>query len=317
MFINTFKRIPFFITGVVICSVLCGPLPPAHGKLNVVATTTDLAAIVEEVGKNLVQVDFICRGYQDPHYVDPKPSFMVLVNRADLLVYHGLDLEGSWLPQFIEGSRNRSIRFGQTGNLDMSIAIDTLLDIPAGVVDRSMGDIHPFGNPHYTNDPQNVMKLADFLADRLSILDPKNGPAYRRQAMDFKNRLGSRLKEWLKRLKPFAGSKVVTYHRNWSYFFNRFGLDYLGNVEIRPGILPSPRHLAELAMEMKRRNSRVIFNANYYPSKWSRLLARKTGARVVVLPIHVLGAPEIKTYFDLMEFLVSSFERELSRENSK
>ncbi len=285
---------------------------PALAKLNIVSTTTDLAAIAEEVGGSLVEVNFICRGYQDPHYVDPKPSFMRLMNRADLLLYHGLDLEGTWLPQIIEGSRNRKVRFGQMGNLDMSLGIDPILEIPQGIVDRSMGDIHPFGNPHYSMDPVNGMTLADSVAERLSILDPDNEKTYHANADAFKSRVASKLKGWHKKLHDFEGTRIATYHRSWSYFFHRFGLKYLGNIEIRPGILPSPRHLAELSVEMKRRKSKLILNANYYPPKWAELLAKKSGGSVAVLPVHIKGEPQVNTYIELIDYLVDQIADKLS-----
>ncbi len=309
----SYKNFSFFKTVFLLGILSLYFVPPTWAKLNVVGTTENLAALAKEVGQNLAVVKSIARGYQDPHHVDPKPSYMVMVNRADLLLYHGLDLESAWLPQLIEGSRNRQIRFGQIGHLDLSQSVDQILEIPFGVVDRSMGDVHPFGNPHYTMDPLNGIRIAHSIAERMSILDPENESLYKSNAGAFETKVNTKLKQWENRLRKFSDKKIVTYHRNWSYFFARFGLQYLGNVEIRPGILPSPRHLADLAVEMKRQHSNLIINTNYFPTKWSDLLAQKTNARVVVLPAMVNGIPEARDYISFIEYLVNRYEQELSK----
>jgi ABC-type Zn uptake system ZnuABC Zn-binding protein ZnuA len=299
-------KAPYFLFLFLLCPVW------AFSAVNVVTTTEDLAAIAQEVGGQWITANSISRGYQDTHYVDPKPSYMVLVNRANLLIYTGLDLESSWLPQLIEGSRNRQIRFGQIGHLDVSTAVEHILEIPSGPVDRSMGDVHPFGNPHYTNDPINAIAIAQAIADRLGLLDPEHSAAYKINAEQFSAKIKTKLKEWQARLAPFKGAKIVTYHREFSYFFNRFGLEYLGNVEIRPGILPSPKHLAELAVEMKRHNCKLIINENYFPTQWSDLLASKTGAKVVVMPMMVNGSSDVPDYIRLIDYTVERFAQELA-----
>lgn len=284
---------------------------PAHAGLNVITTTEDIASLVREVGREYVTVASIVKGYQDPHYAEAKPSFMVKINRADLLVYIGMELEIGWLPLVIEGSRNPNIRLGQPGHLDLSTAI-TPIEVPAGEVDRSMGDIHPFGNPHYHLDPANGLLMARAIAERLALLDPGRETEYKSNLEDFRNRLESKLKQWTARMEKFRGAKVAAYHLTWSYFLKRFGLEYAGVIENKPGIPPSPKHLAELAEAMKRHKIKAILNDNYMDPSFANLLGQKTGAAVLVLPASVGGVPEAKDYIGLFDYAVARLEQALS-----
>ncbi|MBI4390111.1 MAG: zinc ABC transporter substrate-binding protein [Nitrospinae bacterium] len=279
--------------------------------MNVVTTTADIAALVKEVGGGHVSVTSISKGYQDPHYVEAKPSYMLKVNRADLLVYVGMELEIGYLPLLIEGGRNPNIRLGQPGLLDLSTAI-VPIEVPVGEVDRSMGDVHPYGNPHYHLDPANGPLMAGLIADRLSLLDPDHAPEYKSNLENFRKRMEAKLKEWGARMEKFKGTRIVTYHLLWSYFMKRFGLEYAGVVENKPGISPSPKHLLELAETMKRQKIKFILMNDYTDPSFANLLKEKTGASVLILPGSVGGIPEVKDYTGLFDYLIAKVEQALS-----
>ncbi|MBI4383246.1 MAG: zinc ABC transporter substrate-binding protein [Nitrospinae bacterium] len=274
-------------------------------------TTEDIASLVKEVGGDHVSVTSIAKGYQDAHYVEAKPSYMLKINRADLLIYIGMELEIGYLPLLIEGGRNPNIRLGQPGLLDLSSSIAPI-EVPVGEVDRSMGDVHPYGNPHYPLDPANGPLMAGLIAGRLSLLDPDHAPEYKTNLENFRKRVDAKLKEWSARMERFKGTRIVTYHLLWSYFMKRFGLEYAGVVENKAGIPPSPKHLLELADTMKRQKIKLILTNNYTDPSFSNLLAEKTGATVLVLPGYVDGVPEVRDYIGLFDYLIDKIERALS-----
>ncbi|GJL79838.1 MAG: adhesin [Nitrospinaceae bacterium] len=284
-------------------------------KINVVTTTEDIASIVREVGGNRVAVQSIARGYQDPHVVEAKPSYMLKINRADLLAYQGLELEVGWLPLLIQGGRNKKVMPGQLGHLDVSHAI-TPLEVPAGQLDRSMGDVHPLGNPHYTLNPENGLLIAAVIAERLSQLDPSGSQSYQANLEKFRQRLKAKVVEWKSRLEKFKGSKVVTYHTTWSYLLDFFKIESVGAIENRPGIPPSGRHLAELATLMNQTGTKVILQANYFDDEFSQLLASKTEATVLALPVAVGGTEEAQDTFTLFEILVDKLEKAFAKHQS-
>ena len=230
---------------------------PASAALKVVATTADLAAITSEVGGTKVQVDALAKGYQDPHFVEPKPSFILLVSRADLLVLVGRELEIGWLPPLINSSRNSKIQVGASGYLDASQNVK-ILEIPTGQITRAMGDVHPAGNPHYWLDPGNGRRIAATIRDKLSELSPADKAYFAERYNDFDKRLAVAEKKWDAAMLPYKGTKIVTYHRSWPNFVERFGLDVIGYVEPKPGIPPSPSHTLELIEEMKRQGVKLI-----------------------------------------------------------
>ena len=275
-----------------------------------VTTTSDLASIAKEVGGSLVIVDALVKGYQDPHYIQPKPSFMVKVNRADLLIYQGLELEIGWLPVLIDGARNPNIRLGQPGHLDASEGISKL-EVPTGEVDRSMGDIHPYGNPHYHLDPENGFIIAQSIYNKLSELDPENGPQYKVNLNQFRKRLKEKIKQWKIRMADFQGAQIVTYHKLWSYFTNQFQLKVLDTVEIKPGVPPTTKHLARLTDQMIQKKINLIVQATYYKSEFSNMVARKTGGTVLTLPAFVGGTPEAKDYFSLFDIITEELGKVL------
>ena len=242
----------------------------ARADLRVVTTTTDLADIASAIGGEHASVESICAGEQDPHYVQARPSYMVKLSRADLLVHVGLDLEIAWLPSLVRGARNPSINPGKPGNLDASTAV-TPLDVPGGPIDRSQGDIHPRGNPHYWLDPDNGKKIAAAIAQRMAGLAPKHAAYFGTRLARWTASVDAAIARWTTRMASLRGAEVVSYHATFNYFHDRFGLEPVGYVEEKPGIPPAPAHLARLITKMKRDQIGVIFHENYYDDATSKL----------------------------------------------
>lgn len=273
----------------------------AQTKLNVMTTTEDLASIARDVGGERVTVESIARGYQDPHYVEAKPSFILKLQKANLLVVVGRDLEIGWLPPLIQQSRNAKIQPGANGYLDASLQAQ-ILEIPAGQITRAMGDVHPLGNPHYWMDPENGKRIAKSIADRLSQLQPNERAYFAERLADFTSRLDAAEERWLAMLAPYKGTKVVTYHRSFPNFVERFGLDIIGYVEPRPGIPPTPRHTLDLINEMKRQNVKLVLVEPYFDLKTPNAIGRATGAQVLVMPPSVGGVKDVTDYFKLFDY---------------
>ena len=284
----------------------------AQGKLNVVTTTEDLAAIAREVGGDRVTVESIARGYQDPHFVEAKPSFILKLQKADLLIVVGRELEIGWLPPLIQQSRNAKVQVGASGYLDASQRA-RILDIPTGQVTRAEGDVHPQGNPHYWLDPENGKVVAKEIADKLSELRPNDRSVFDQRQAAFAGRIDEAEKRWLAALQPYKGVKVVTYHRSFPNFAERFGLNVMGYVEPKPGIPPSPQHTLDLMNEMKRQNVKLVLVEPYFDLKTPNAIGRETGAEVLVLPPSVGGVKEVTDYFSLFDYdinlLVSALKK--------
>lgn len=286
--------------------VFSAPLS-AFAKLKVVGSIPDLAALAREVGGDLIETQTIARGDQDPHYLEPKPSFALMLNKADLLIEAGLELESGWLPILITQSRNPKIQPGQKGFLNAAQEL-SILEIPTGAVDRSMGDVHPDGNPHYWMNPRNGLVIAKRIAQRLGELDPGNASRFAENYADFEKRLSPRILDWEKAAAPFRGKKVVTHHKSFSYFVDWTGLKVEGLIEPKPGIPPNPSHLLSLINLIQTEKIPLIITENYYDPKPSRELAEKTGAKVLILPTSVGGEPGLKTYEDLFEALIGKLK---------
>ena len=272
----------------------------AQGKPTVITTTEDLAAILREVGGDRVAVDFIARGYQDPHFVEAKPSFILKLQRADLLVLVGRDLEAGWLPALIQQSRNSKIQPGAAGYLDASLGA-RILDLPQGQITRAMGDVHPLGNPHYWLNPQNGAVIARSIAAKLSQLRPNDKSYFDQRLTDFVTRLNDAERKWLAAMAPYKGLKIVTYHRSYTNFADWSGLDVVGYVEPRPGIPPSAQHTRDLITEMKRLNIKLLLVEPYFDLKTPNLIGRETGAKVLVIYPSVGGTSAITDYFKLFD----------------
>jgi len=280
-------------------------------KLYIVTTTTDIASITKEIGGDFVSVDSIAKGSQDPHYIQAKPSYMVKLNRADLLIYQGLQLEIGWLHLLIKGARNSKVGPLQPGHLDLSSVIQPL-EIPLGDLDRSMGHVHPQGNPHYNLSPSNAIKMANAITDQLILLDQDNEITYRKNLNEFVLKVNDRLSNWKSRLNKILNKKVVVFHRTWIYLFTEFGIDQIGTIEKLPGVPPTPMHLAKIKNLIEQNNVRVIIQASYYDSEFSNLLSEKTGAKTVVLPAFVGGVSEATNYFSTIEYIVTELENAFS-----
>jgi len=287
--------------------IFCVLLPsPALAEMRIVTTTTDLGYFVRTIGGDRVHVDTICQGGQDPHFVQARPSYMVTLSRADLLVSVGLELEVGWLPSLVQGARNPGINPGRPGYFEAATAIQPI-DVPAGGVDRSRGDIHPFGNPHFWLDPANAKLAARAIAVRMAELDGKNADFFRGNEAALERRIDDKMKQWTERMAPFKGAKIASYHQTFNYFHRRFGLDGVGYLEDRPGIPPSPGHLVELIHRMRDSHVPVIFHETYYDRSTSDMVGSKTGARVLLLPTSVDGVKEATTYEALIDFVVNQF----------
>jgi len=276
---------------------------PAHaqGKLNVVATTEDLAAVAREVGGDRITVDAIAKGYQDPHFVEAKPSFILKLQKADLLILVGRDLEIGWLPPLIQQSRNSKVQVGADGYLDASAQV-RILEMPTGQITRAEGDVHPLGNPHYWLDPENGKLIAREMSERFSKLRPNDRAYFEQHMNDFNTRLDEAEKRWTAMMAPYKGTKIVTYHRSFPNFAERFGLNIVGYVEPKPGIPPTPQHTLDLINEMKKSNIKLVLVEPYFDLKTPNSIGRETGAEVLVMPPSVGGVKEVTDYFKLFDY---------------
>lgn len=328
--------------------------PAAGNKLRVVTTTTDLMSIAQAVGGEYVSVNSISSGKQDPHFIEAKPSYVLQLRKADLFIRIGLQLERGWERLVLESSRNARIQVGSEGHLDASAGIERL-EVPITPGDRSLGDVHPEGNPHYWLDPYNARIVANTIARRLAALNPEDEAEYNRRAEQFIRRIDEAMfgealmvhedpehlwrlglegkldqylesgravdgnpipashEGWYVTMRPFKGTKVVTYHRSWSFFLRRFGLVSVGELEAKPGIAPSPGHLKELIESMKQHEVPLIIVASFKGDKTPNLVASKTGARVVKVPYSVGGNDQAADYIALMDHLVSRISHALTQ----
>jgi zinc/manganese transport system substrate-binding protein len=267
--------------------------------LHIVSSIPTLGSVAKEVGGDRVEVASLAKGYQDPHFVEPKPNLMLVLNRADLLLHVGLELEIGWLPPLVLGSRNPKIQPGSPGDLDCSQQIP-LLDVPTFKVTRAMGDIHPEGNPHYWLPPGNVKIISREIARRLQDLDPDGARAYEKNLAAFEARVDAKEKEWAPLIAKLRGVKVATYHQSWSYVSQWLGLKEIGYLEPKPGIPPDPQHLAQLIGVMKEQGAKLLLMEDFYNKSVASLVAQKAGAKLLDLPTDVGAKPDIKDWFTLV-----------------
>ncbi len=286
-------------------ALLVAATPLQAGKEFVVVTTTlELAAIARAVVGEAGTVHAIARPDQDPHYVQAKPSHMVKLRKADAVVYTGMQLEIGWLPKLLEGARNPAIMPGRPGNLYASSAVERVLEVPAGEVDRSHGDVHPEGNPHYTLDPNNGVRVAKWMALRFGELDRERAGQYRANAEKFAARMEAKIAGWERRAESLKGLKVIAYHKQWEYLVDWLDLDLVGYIEDRPGIAPSPRHIQDLEKRIRSERIGILIMAHYVPSRAPGILADRTGARAVTLPATTTGKDGVETYSDLFDCIL-------------
>lgn len=333
---NRFKLL-FYLT--VAMTVFAAPATAK--KIRIVTTTTDIQSITALIGGEYVTVNSISNGKQDPHFIEARPSYMIQLRRADLFIRIGLELERGWEKLVLEGSRNGKIQIGSSGHLDLSQNID-LLDVPTGAIDRSMGDVHPFGNPHYWLDPYNGRQMAATIAEKLAEMDRDHAAEYRANAEFFAHRIdvamfGAKAVEeqdpeslwqsqlagelastgegWHTILLGHRGTQLVTYHRSWTYFLHRFGLVSIGELESKPGISPSPGHLRTLIATMKAAQVPIIIVASFKSNKASNLVAQKTGAIVVKVPYSTHGNEIASDYIEMIDQVVRETASALNRES--
>jgi zinc/manganese transport system substrate-binding protein len=274
------------------------------GKIRVVATTPDLASVAREIGGDAVDVTALAKPTEDPHFVDAKPSHIVTLNRADVLIEGGAELELGWLPPLLESARNGKIAAGAPGRIVASQGVK-MLEIPT-TFDRSKGDVHSLGNPHFLIDPVNVKIIAAEIADHLAQVDPESAPLYKANLTKFNTKLDAKFAQWRDQLAPFKGAKIVTYHKDFVYFAERFNLQIVETLEPKPGIAPSPAHLAKVIEAMKAASAHVILVQPYQNRKTAETVARQTGAVVVDTPQQPGARPDTPTYFDMMDRLVTT-----------
>lgn len=277
----------FTVPALALVAALAGPAGPATAhaqeKVKVVTTLPVFAELVKAVGGDRVEVIAIASPVQDPHFVDAKPSYILAAGDADIFVQAGMDLEVGWEPLVREGSRNAEIQIGGPGYVDASAHVQKL-GVPTGRVDRSRGDVHPHGNPHYWLDPLNAVPMTADIALALSRVDPRNAGLYNDRRRQFLAELERRMTGWWSRMAPLEGRPIVSYHESWEYFARRFGLEIAGTLEPKPGIPPSPSHLARLMDRMRALGVKLVLVEPYYENKNPDLVARETGAVVVELP---------------------------------
>jgi zinc/manganese transport system substrate-binding protein len=269
-------------------------------KINVVTTTADLKSITEFIGKDKVDVSSIATGYQNPHFVDPKPSYIIKLSKADMFVTVGLDLETGWSPQLLSSSRNPKIQKGNNGYVDASVGV-VLLQVPSSI-NRGEGDIHIYGNPHYWLDPVNGKQIAKNICDGLEKISPESKDFFEENLKAFDARIDQKLKEWTIKMSPYKGVKIIAYHNEWCYFEQRFGLIIVDFMEPKPGIPPTPSQLVKIISEVKSNAIKVIISSPYFTTSSSDVVSKQTGAKAIVLGTSVGAFDGIKDYFDLFDY---------------
>ncbi|MCG3118489.1 MAG: Manganese-binding lipoprotein MntA [bacterium] len=275
----------------------------AQDKLRVVTSLPDLKSIAEFVGGEKVEVFAIATGFQNPHFVDPKPSYILKLSKADLFATVGLDLETGWVPPLLNSARNAKILKGGAGYVDASTNVP-LLQVPSSV-NRGEGDIHIYGNPHYWLDPVNGKIIAQNIYEALRRVAPGDQAYFQANLNKFNEQIDAKTKEWIAKMLPFKGTKIMAYHNEWPYFEQRFGLQIVDFLEPKPGIPPTPSQLAKVITEMKRDNIKIVINSPYFAAQSADLVARNVGGTVITLATSVGADPGIKTYFDLFDYNIA------------
>ena len=269
-------------------------------QIKIVTTTTDMKSIAELIGGNKVSVTSIATGYQNPHFVDPKPSYIISLTKANLFVTVGLDLETGWSPQLLSSSRNTKIQKGAPGYVDASEGVN-LLQVPTAA-NRAEGDIHIYGNPHYWLDPINGKTIARNIANGLERVDPLNKSFYEANLLAFNNKIDVKLKEWQSKMAPFKGSKIIAYHNEWVYFETRFGLQVVDFMEPKPGIPPTPSQLVKVINEIKANKIKVIISSPYFTTSSSDVVAKQTSVKELTMATSVGAFDSVKDYFSLFDY---------------
>jgi len=274
----------------------------AQAKVHVVTTLTDLADFTREIGGELVEVRSLATGVEDTHGVPMKPSFVPVMNRADLLILVGFDCEHAFLPALLEASKNPRIQNGKAGYVDCSKGVAPV-DVPKST-DHSEGDVHPYGNPHYMLDPVLAKTAIQNIYQALVTIAPEHQAEFTRNRDAYLAKLDAKIAGWQIALQLLKGAKFVSYHEHWPYFAERFGLKYFGTIELKPGIDPTARHVEELIAGMKAEHVPLVVREPQFPEKVPALIAKQAGAQLVKLPIMPGGVPGTDTYIEMMDYIV-------------
>jgi zinc/manganese transport system substrate-binding protein len=292
------------IVGIFLFLVICGAVAtPAHAdKIHIVTTLTDLADLARNIGGDKVEVNSLATGVEDTHGVPMKPSFVPMMNRADLLISVGLGCEHAFLPALLEASKNPRIQPGKPGSVDCSEGI-VPRDVPKST-DHSAGDVHPYGNPHYMLDPVMAKTAIKNIYNALVAFAPQDQAEFKRNREAYEAKLNAKIAEWRQEGQALRGVKFVSYHEHWPYFSARFGMNYIGTIELRPGIDPTPRHIEELITTMRAGHVPIVVREPQYPAKVPTLIASQTGATLVTLPIMPGGVSGTETYIKMMDYIV-------------
>ncbi|MFI5217876.1 MAG: metal ABC transporter substrate-binding protein [Bacteroidia bacterium] len=271
--------------------------------IKVVTTLTDLKSITEFIGGDKVEAFAIATGYQNPHFVDPKPSYIIKLSTADMFVTIGLDLEMGWSPSLLASSRNNKIQKGNPGYVDASENVP-LMQVPSSI-NRAEGDIHIYGNPHYWLDPLNGKVIAKNICEGLIRISPGNKNYFEANLKTFNDKIDLKLKEWSAKMLPFKGAKIIAYHNEWCYFENRFGLKIVDFLEPKPGIPPTPSQLVKIIGEVKSNGIKVIISSPYFTTSSSDVVAKQTNAKTLVLATSTGAFDAVKNYFDVFDYNIN------------
>lgn len=300
-------RLSYYVVPCFMALVLIAP-NFAHAKLKVITTTTTLADLTKKVGGEHISVESITRPGQDPHFLEAKPSYMVKLRDADLLIIVGLDLEIGWLRNVVRGARNPKLREGEAGYLNTGSLISAI-DLPNGKVDRADGDVHPLGNPHFYLDPTQVEKIVPAIAAKLSQLDPSHSNEFSRNSTELVKAIREKHAAWTSRINSSGVKHVITYHRTLNYFLTQYGLAMVGTIEPKPGIPPTSKHIIELVQLIKNTPNVCILSESFFEDRPANRLGEETNTPVVIVPTEVKATKSAENYFDLMESLVNAVER--------
>jgi zinc/manganese transport system substrate-binding protein len=283
-------------------ALLLGFVAPAFAKTNVVATLPWIGSIASEIGKDRINVTVLVKPNQDPHLIEAKPSMILAARKADVIMYNGLDLEIGYLPILIESSKNPRLQTGRPGNFDCSRYV-TVIEKPLSV-DRSMGDVHPLGNPHYHFSPTNISRVAQGMTQVLAQIDPVNADFYRTNADSFRQRLREKIREWSSEAPK--GKKFLAYHHFFEYLAREYGFEIIGYIEEKPGIPPSASYIERVIELIRQAKPNAIITTGYYERKAPDYLSKKTGVEVIVVPHDVGATPQVKDWFGLMNHVLEA-----------
>jgi len=300
-------RMAYFINLILLFSVLANPI--FARKLKIITTYPFLTDMVKNIVQDKAMVESLSSGYEDPHFVDPRPSMVAKLRSADAVVVAGMSLD-MWVDSLIDAARNSSIVFGAPGYIDVSARI-IKLEVPQGKVDASVGDIHPDGNPHYFTDPRNAKNIVAEIVKKLSLISPENREFFEKNQQEFNRILDEKITMWQELLKPFKGSKIITYHNSWPYFEEFSGIKIIEHIEPKPGIPPSPSHLNKLVSIIKTENVKLILSENYFSQKAPNFLKDKTGVKILSVPVDIQEDKGISSYIDLWDKNIHSIVKAL------